>query len=216
MRHRMLALVLGLVSTCEEACARESDGAKLTSASLSQLHATEGKLTPGAHGRLRIEEPKVRAVVPNSLSSVAELRFTYLGATPTLMNLASGEPRQQVGLKLRAQDGCNVLYVMWRLAPTPGLVVSVKFNPHDHSSLECGNRGYTTAHPRQSQPVPLLTPGANHTLRAELDGLELRVIVDDALVWEGELPPQANTFDGPVGLRSDNGRFELELLAHLP
>jgi hypothetical protein len=212
----MLALVLGLVGTCEEACALEPGSVKLTSASLSQLHATEGVLKPGKDGRLLIEEPKVRAVVPNSLSSVAELRFTYLGATTTQLNLASGELRQQVGLKLRAQDGCNVVYVMWRQAPTPGLVVSVKYNPHEHSSLECGNRGYTTIQPRQSQPVPLLMKGVPHTLHADLEQRELRVIVDDAIVWEGELSPQANTFDGPVGLRTDNGRFELELLAHMP
>ena len=32
-------------------------------------------------------------------------------------------------------------------------------------------------------------------------------------IWEGELPAEALTFDGPVGLRTDNGRFDVELLS---
>jgi hypothetical protein len=36
---------------------------------------------------------------------------------------------------------------------------------------------------------------------------------DDAIVWEGTLPMHLIDFDGPVGLRSDNARFEVEYAA---
>jgi hypothetical protein len=198
---------------------------------LERMKVTQGKLKPLPNGRLRIEDPKVRAVVSSSEepkvqalvsparvgteagARVAELRFTYLGATAEQKPLQSGEMRRQVGLKLRARDGCNVVYVMWRIEPKAGLVVSMKHNPEMHRSDDCGNNGYQTVKPRSRAAVPVLEPGDSHTLRAELTGAELKVTVDGEPVWEGALPAEALTFDGPVGVRSDNGRFDVELLS---
>jgi hypothetical protein len=39
------------------------------------------------------------------------------------------------------------------------------------------------------------------------------VFVDDGLVWDGPLPPEALSLRGPVGFRTDNGSFDLELFA---
>jgi hypothetical protein len=39
----------------------------------------------------------------------------------------------------------------------------------------------------------------------------LRVEVDGALAWRGTLPAEAFAFDGPVGIRTDNGRFAVDL-----
>lgn len=199
----------------------------LTEVDPKQVHATEGRLVPLPGGRMAIEDPKVRAVVtsrePSRLRTlmshesapeqhqVAELRFTYLGPTREQKPLQSGALRQQIGLKLRAQDGCNVVYVMWRIAPKAGLVVSVKHNPEMHHSGDCGNGGYQSVMPRTQGAVPELKPGNTHALRAELRGAELKVQVDGREAWEGTLPAEALTFDGPVGLRSDNGRFQVEL-----
>jgi len=61
-------------------------------------------------------------------------------------------------------------------------------------------------------PVPQLHPGDMHTLRAELNVDQLRVFVDNAVVWEGAVGPEAR-FPGPVGIRSDNARLDLELRA---
>ena len=119
--------------------------------------------------------------------------------------------RRQIGLKLRAEDGCNLLYAMWRLAPKPGLVVSLKRNPGQHSSGDCGASGYTNHRPRRGSPAPALEPGVRHTLHAEQRGNELIVSVDGATAWQGELPAEALSLVGPSGLRSDNGRFDLEL-----
>ncbi|MET0403745.1 MAG: hypothetical protein ABW123_15145 [Cystobacter sp.] len=194
---------------------------------VERLHVTEGRLSSLPGGALRIDEPRVRAVVappgasrrsvrapaPPGGPRVVELRFTYRGPTPQQRPLLSGESRRQVGLKLRARDGCNVVYVMWRLEPKPGLVVSVKSNPEQHRSVDCGNGGYETVKPAVSQPVPPLQPGDRHTLGARLEGARLTVRADGESVWEGELPAEALAFDGPAGLRADNGRFDVELRA---
>jgi hypothetical protein len=216
MRSRLFFMALGLLSPGCMAAEVQLASGPLQRVPFSQLLTTEGAVTQAPQERWRVEVPKLRAVVPSSTSSVAELRFTYLGPTKSQPALASGERRQQVGLKLRALDGCNVAYVMWRLAPKPGLVVSVKSNPKHHTSDDCGNRGYTTVDPRENASVPLIEPGDTHVLRAELDGLSLHVLVDGALVWSGELPSKAVASKGPVGLRTDNGRFELELFTQLP
>lgn len=226
-RPILLASLLGLLAppgAPERPMKKTAEDGPLTA---KRMKATQGKLEPVAGGRLRIEEPKVRAVVSSSEgpktqtlalpvraeTRVAELRFTYLGATREQKPLRSGELRRQVGLKLRARDGCNVVYVMWRLEPKAGLVVSMKYNPGMSRSDDCGNGGYRTVKPRIKGAVPGLEPGGSHTLRAELQGEELKVQVDGRTVWEGALPAEALTFDGPVGLRTDNGRFDVELLS---
>ncbi|SEN04117.1 hypothetical protein SAMN05444354_1295 [Stigmatella aurantiaca] len=215
MRRNLLLLALALLAPSHPACTRERP--PLTRTALRQLHVTQGVLSEAADGRLAVEVSKVRAVVPGlDDATAAELRFTYLGPTRVQKALASGESRQQLGLKLRAQDGCNVVYVMWRLGPKAGLHVSVKSNPKNHTSAECGNRGYTRVRAQREVPVPELVPGASHTLYAEWEGPALRVQVDGVLAWEGTLPPEAFDFEGPVGLRTDNGRFELELLTQQP
>jgi hypothetical protein len=212
MKRDLLLLALAMLASAHHASTRERPRSRLTRTALRQLQVTQGSLSEGAGGRLAVEASKVRAVAPGLEATAAELRFKYLGPTRVQKALASGESRQQLGLKLRAQDGCNVVYVMWRMGPKAGLHVSVKSNPKDHTSTECGNEGYTQVRGRRERPVPKLVPGASHTLYAEWEGKALRVQVDGVLAWEGTLPPEAFAFEGPVGLRTDNGRFELELL----
>ncbi len=194
---------------------------------VERFRVTEGRLKALGRGVQRIDVPRLRAVVDPrhepwectwaclapERPREAELRFVYRGPTETQRPLRSGEARRQVGLKLRARDGCNVVYVMWRLAPTPGLVVSVKSNPVQHRSRECGNGGYDTVKPARAAEVPVLEPGEEHTLKARLEGKALGVQVDGRTAWEGTLPDEALTFDGPTGLRTDNGQFDVELRA---
>ena len=40
----------------------------------------------------------------------------------------------------------------------------------------------------------------------------MKVFTDNSLVWEGSLGPDALSFDGPVGIRSDNARLQLDLM----
>ena len=160
---------------------------------------------------MSVNVSKMRAYVNAHTPPIAEARFTYLGSTPNEAPLASGEMRRQFGLKLRAQDACNLVYAMWRIEPESKLVVSVKSNPGQHSSAQCGNRGYQNIKPRHSSPVPVLNSGDTHTLRAEMNGAEMKVFADNSLVWEGSVGTDALGFDGPVGVRSDNARLQFSL-----
>lgn len=176
----------------------------------AQLQFTLGEVQRAGRG-VYSDSPKLRAVAPGFRGTTAELRFTYLGPTSSEAALASGERRRQLGLKLRARDGCNLVYVMWRIAPEPKLVVSVKENPGERSHEECGARGYRNVRPAQARPAPALLPGAQHALRAQLDGVELRVWIDGAPIWTGAVADRPLSFDGPIGLRADNARIEFEL-----
>jgi hypothetical protein len=183
--------------------------------SLSQLCVTEGTLTPqGEH--LFVDVPKCRAVAALRSEPSAELRFTYLGPTAETAALGSGRVRRQIGLKLRAQNGCNLVYAMWRLEPKNEIAVQVKRNPGQSTFAECQNRGYRNVQPTRSAPAPDVAEGSSHVLRAEMHGTGLTVWADGAVVWQGDVGSDVLDLDGPVGLRTDNGRFAIALTAGSP
>lgn len=174
------------------------------------LRASAGKLEPLGGSHYYVGDDGMRAE-SSTRSGVAELRFRYHGPSTTTTPLASGEVRRQIGLKLRAHDTCNVVYVMWHVAPDSGVFVSVKRNPGRTLHAECGACGYIDM-PIQERPVlEGIRPGDEHTLRAEISGSTLRVTADGILVWQDRLPDAAFELDGPVGARSDNGTFDFEL-----
>ncbi len=183
------------------------------SASRESLCVTEGEIEEATGNRLSVNGPKMRAYVNRWTAQAIEARFTYLGPTDVQALLGSGEIRRQFGLKLRARDGCNLIYAMWRFEPESKLVVSVKSNPSEHTSAACGNRGYRNIKAQKTSPVPRLHIGETHTLRAEMNAAEMSVFVDNTPVWEGTVGSEVLSFNGPVGIRSDNARLELELRA---
>ena len=158
----------------------------------------------------------MRAYLNEVTPQIIEARVTYLGSTGNEARLGSGELRRQFGLKLRAEDACNLVYAMWRIEPQSRLVVSVKSNPGEHSSAECGNRGYRNIKPARSTQVPSLHAGESHTLGAAMNGAQMKVFVDGSVVWEGSVGSDVLTFDGPVGIRSDNARLQFELRVSQP
>ncbi len=87
---------------------------------------------------------------------------------------------------------------------------SVKRNPGQRAHAQCGARGYTNVRSRWAAPVPPIVPGVSRMLQATLKGNDLTVLVDGAVAWKSMLPVWIADFDGPVGLRSDNVRFEFE------
>jgi hypothetical protein len=179
----------------------------------SQLCVTEGALEALPDTRLSINVAKLRAVLAARGPQAIEARFTYLGPTAEIAPLRSGAVRQQFGLKLRAADGCNLVYAVWRFAPQPSLVVSVKSNPGMHASSVCGTSGYRMVNPTRAAPVEAPLVGSTYRLTAALDDAALRVFIDGRPVWEGELGPEALAVDGPVGIRADNAHLELTLFA---
>lgn len=169
------------------------------------LCATHGHAKVGTE----ITEPTVRAYARGAGGDAAELSMIYRGETDEQRSLASGPARRQLGLKLRAKDGCNVVYVMWRLDPKPKIEVSVKLNPGAKAHEQCGADGYTKIKPTKSERVPVLAVGDRHQLRAAISGDDLTAWIDDKVVWRGRLPSAARTLEGPAGLRSDNLAFDL-------
>jgi len=178
-----------------------------------RLCVTEGALEKAGNGRMSVSVPKMRAYVSEETGQSAEVRFTYLGGTSKESALGSGAIRRQFGLKLHAQDPCNLVYAIWRIEPESKLVVSVKRNPQAHRSAECGNRGYQNIKPSKASSVPRLIPGQSHTLRAEMQRDELRVFVDNHEVWQGSVGADAAALAGPVGIRSDNTQLEFDFKA---
>jgi hypothetical protein len=61
--------------------------------------------------------------------------------------------------------------------------------------------------------LPKALAGESHTLRADLHGADLTLVADGRLVWEGTVGNAIAEFDGPVGFRTDNARFEFEYFA---
>ena len=102
---------------------------------------------------------------------------------------------------------------MWRIEPAPQFVVSIKQNPGMSRHSECDAHGYTDLKPTLATDPPPMAVGEEHRLRAELSQSRLTVTVDDKAIWSGDLGPHSLEFDGPVGLRSDNARFEFVYLA---
>ena len=178
-----------------------------------QLSVSSGAIEEDGPGRFVIRSPTRRAELGRSPRSAAELSFVYRGPTEADAPLASGELRRQIGLKLRSQDTCNVVYVMWHIEPAPAVVVSVKSNPGQSRHAECGDRGYQFLEPTTSARAPRVEPGKTHVLGAEIVAGRLLVKTDGREAWAGELPAAAFEFDGPVGVRSDNGEFSVELRA---
>lgn len=199
-----------LAALCVAGCANV-EAASATRSELAPFAAwriTAGRLEPGPDGTLVIRDGSVRAELQRT-AAAATLEFTYFGPAANPERLASGELRRQIGLKLRAQDTCNVIYVMWHIEPTPKIEVAVKHNPGMHAHPACRDHGYTFVAPERSTPVAPVQPNSSHSFKAQLRGRSLEVSADGVLAWQGTLPSSAFAFDGPVGLRSDNGRFRL-------
>ncbi|WP_373047138.1 hypothetical protein [Vulgatibacter sp.] len=177
---------------------------------LAALDVTLGTIDETADGSLLIRDPKVRAVSRGPAGDDAQLVFRYLGPTPQEAPLASGQLRRQIGLKLRALDSCNLLYVVWEVAPTPAIRILRKTNPDASRHVDCGVDGYEELAPPFTDLPPIEPRDGEHELRAALHGTLLKVWADGALVFAGEIAAAAD-LHGPAGLRSDNGRFELHL-----
>ncbi len=210
----LLLLALAACGSRSEAAATKDDGKPRTpEATLGTLAAADVCITKGSPDATIgsvIGDPSFRAVAPHTTGEAASLTFTYSGATDEASALASGKVRRQLGLKLRAENGCNLVYVMWRLDPKPKLEVSVKLNPGAKDHGDCGADGYTKVKPTRSTTVPHLSPRTQHTLQAELRGSELIAWIDGKLAWRGVLPAKAAQLRGPAGVRSDNLVYSLD------
>jgi hypothetical protein len=191
-----------------------SDGgsfSRLSPIAASTFCATAGRVTSAGGEALNVKTGGMRGVVASDSSRAVEVAFVFRGNSVDIAPLGNGELRQQIGVKLRAQDTCNIVYVMWHVAPTPGIAVSVKYNPGQRTHAECLDRGYINLRPKTPVPVPSVAVGEPHTLRAEIAGDTLVVHADGLEVWRNTLPPETFLFDGAAGIRTDNSEFDFQV-----
>ena len=174
---------------------------------------TDGKIQTAKGHRLSVSTKEMRATLKFTTEQSATVKFTYLGPTKEVAHLGSGEVRSQFGIKLRAQNDCNVVYVMWHFAPDQKIAVSIKHNPGKRTHAECLDRGYiNNIKPRISDTPPPVEPNRPHVLTATMSDSDLTVTADNKLVWWGDLGALALALKGPVGLRSDNARLLFDFL----
>src|SRR5262245_42717607 len=93
--------------------------------SLRDFCVTEGQIKEAPDGTLLIDDTKTRAVLGRQTQTTGTIDFRYLGPTGERSLLGSGAIRTQIGLKLKAQDPCNLVYVMWQIQPESRVIVSV-------------------------------------------------------------------------------------------
>jgi hypothetical protein len=180
---------------------------------LSDFDVTDGEIVKARGNRLMVSTSEMRATLKTRTDQNVTLKFTYLGPTKEVSRLGSGEIRSQFGIKLRAQDGCNLVYVMWHFAPDQKIAVSVKRNPGQSTHQECLDHGYINdIKPAVSAPAPAVHVDQPHTLSATMSGSNLTVKADHKQVWQGDLGPVALEFDGPVGVRSDNAHVVFDFI----
>ncbi len=171
---------------------------------LDQLTIESGRIH-GEGSQLAIAAPEVRATAALTSGDAATLAFTFEGHTAETSKLANGEIRSQVCLKLRASNTCNLMYVCWQ--ENGQINASVKSNAGQSTHAQCGANGYHGFFSTQSTP---LTPHAAHTLTAKIIADTLTITADEN-TYSVELPADAPTSGGVMGMRSDNAAFEFTL-----
>jgi hypothetical protein len=187
---------------------------KVEPVSPGALDVTSGKVKPLRSGLLQIDHNSVRAVQMGRWARNGKIRFESRGQTAELKPFKSGIVKEQIGLKLRAMDGCNLVYVMWTLHPKEEITVRTKENPNKTESEDCESDGYTLL---DTYRVPQKKSARNRrTSRLQADFVSkgnrhhVLVYVDNVRVLQVRIPHSfVSTVNGPVGLRSDNGRFRL-------
>ena len=123
--------------------------------SLDQLQVTTGKreVQQTASGFLSLNTAKTRAQLKAGLQRHVLLQFRYRGQTPDPEPNRSGKIVEQIGVKLRTLNTCNVLYVMWRITQPEGIAVKLKRNPGLSQHKDCGANGYIPIAPSSQMPL---------------------------------------------------------------
>src|SRR6202049_1103410 len=183
----------------------------------SDFDVSDGKIDKANGDRLIVGSKEMRATLRKAgPSQKVTVNFTYLGPTSEVSHLGNGEVRHQFGVKLKAQDTCNLVYVMWNF-DTQKIAVSGKLKPGRATHEDCLDRGYiNNIKPRVFAPPPAVRVDQPHSLYADLVGQALTVKADGVIVWQGSLVPVVLEFQGPVGLRSDNAHVVFDFLVGGP
>jgi len=184
----------------------------------SDLRVSLGEISQTKSGYLTVVGPKERAVRTSGEHSSAVLQFRYRGPSEKTALLDSGSLVRQIGLKMRAMNTCNLLYIMWRIKPTEELYIALKRNPGKVTYKECQANGYMQLARVRLKPLGITAATHKpHRLGASVTEtagqFTCTVTIDGRKVWSGKIDPKhISDIKGPVGVRSDNGSFIFKLL----
>ena len=176
-----------------------------------------GTISQTKSGYLTVVGPKERAVRTSGKHSQALLRFRYRGPSEKTAPLDSGAVIQQIGLKMRAMNTCNLLYIMWRIKPTEEIYIAIKRNPGKSKYADCGANGYIELGRVPLKPLGITAATQKtHRLGASVTETAGRyageVTIDGRRIWSREIDAKLiSNINGPVGIRSDNGSFIFKL-----
>lgn len=188
-----------------------------TDTSKSDLKVTLGSISQTRSGFLTVVGPKERAQRKTGTHQDATLQFRYRGPSKRTSKLASGGFVRQIGLKMRTQNTCNLLYVMWRIEPAEEIVVTLKSNPGKSTHRGCGANGYVDVARISLTDLGITAKThAPHRLRARVDEshgvFTCTIDVDNRTIWSEPLDAKIiSPINGPIGFRSDNGSFIFKL-----
>jgi hypothetical protein len=124
--------------------------------------------------------------------------------------------RRQIGIKLRAQDTCNIAGANWHIETDARVAVAVKRNGGRHTNAQRSAQGYLNMKPMRDRNAPAIGQDEWHELKAVLSDSSLPFWTNGQVAWDGSVAAPLALIEGPVGPRSDHGRFELEFLADPP
>lgn len=183
----------------------------------SDLRVSLGTISQTKSGYLTVIGPKERAVRTSGTHSKALLRFRYRGPSEKTAPLDSGAVIQQIGLKMRAMNTCNLLYIMWRIKPTEEIYIAIKRNTGKSKYADCGANGYIVLRRVPLKPLGI-TATTQKTCRLGASVTETagkyrcEVTIDGRQIWSGDIDAKLMAdINGPVGFRSDNGSFIFKL-----
>lgn len=200
----------------ELAILRQRVPANVAARSLVNDTKVEAAAPAAAPGSWRRSDRKnFRYTQPAAHPERARMKFVIKERMASPMKLGSGAVRHQLGLMLRQENQCNLLYVMIRLDAEPSIVVQEKYNDGEASHAECLNNGYRTIKGTAVGKVGAVVAGEIHELGAEVEGGETKVYFDGRLVWRGGGPGMIKAGSN-IGVRSDNLSFEFELSDEAP
>ena len=183
----------------------------------SDLRLSLGKISQTKSGYLTVVGPKERAVRTSGKHSKALLRFRYRGPSEKTAPLDSGAVVRQIGLKMRAMNTCNLMYVMWRIKPTEEIYIAIKRNPGKTTYKACRANGYIVLWRIPLKPLGITAATQKtHRLGASVTETAGRyageVTIDGRRIWSSEIAAKLiSNINGPVGIRSDNGSFIFKL-----
>jgi len=175
----------------------------LAAATAPAYTVTDGKVTLTSE-EFYTESSETRVDFNNMNGESIILWAQYLGPTDATAILASGATKEQIGVKLRNSNTCNVLYVMRQFKPISSVSIMYKQNPGMTTHAQCGDKGYVFI---KDISVPAVPVGTNFTLAAKFVSNTLFVFLDGKEIWKGYVP---FTNVGISGFRSDNTKVRFK------